>query len=70
MGQMGWYCIGGLFMLIFALLTVLRTLGTYKLFRLNDILLPQVTVDGTPKQIEAAQARARTKTFDAVVNEA
>ena len=38
-------------MLVFALLSVLGAMGTYKLFRSNNVTIPQVTVDSTPKQI-------------------
>jgi mono/diheme cytochrome c family protein len=43
--------LAGLFTLIFALLSVLGALGTYKIFRSNKVSVPQVTVAGTPEQI-------------------
>jgi len=43
--------LAGLFTLVFALLTVLGAIGTYKLFRVYNVALPQVAVNGTPEQI-------------------
>jgi len=43
--------LAGLFTLIFALLSVLGTVGTYKLFRSYNVPVPRITVDGTPEQI-------------------
>jgi mono/diheme cytochrome c family protein len=54
--QRGWIkwlgvVLAGLFTFIFSLLTVLGAVGTYELFRSNDIAIPQVIVAGTPDQI-------------------
>ncbi len=43
--------LAGLFTLVFALLTVLGAVGTYKLFRSYNVALPQVTIDSSSEQI-------------------
>jgi len=43
--------LAGFFTLVFALLTVLGTIGTYKLFRVYNVALPQVTMDSSSEQI-------------------
>ncbi len=43
--------LAGLFTLLFALLTVVGAIGTYKLFRSYNVSIPQVTVAGTPEQV-------------------
>jgi len=43
--------LAGLFTFVFAVLTVLGAIGTYKLFRAYNVALPHVAIDGTPEQI-------------------
>ncbi len=43
--------LAGLFTLLFALLTVVGVIGTYKLFAPRSVPVPAVTVAGTPEQI-------------------
>ena len=43
--------LAGLFTLLFALLTVVGVMGTYKLFAPRSVPVPTVTVAGTPEQI-------------------
>src|SRR3990172_8373923 len=51
--------LAGLFTLVFALLTVLGAIGTYKLFRVYNVALPQVAVNGTPEQIARGEHLAK-----------
>lgn len=43
--------LAGLFTIVFALLAIVGAIGTYKLYRVNNVALPQVTVDSSPEQL-------------------
>jgi mono/diheme cytochrome c family protein len=67
--QHGWIkwlgvVLAGLFTLVFALLTILGVMGTYKLFRSYNVSVPQVTVAGTPEQIARGEHLANVLCAD------